>query len=435
MRAAVLLGLALALSFAPSSASSAAPYWSNVDPPVSNDPNNPANNFGFNSVVVAPTTPPAVYVGTNRQGIWKSVDSGQTWAKANTGTGADLIDAGSQWSMAIDAGNPQVIYTTAARGVQGVLKSSDGGVSWRQVFAYDNPVAAAVGTNDIYSIAADPFVSGHLLASFHYYWNGTGDSGLIESLDGGLTWTTHNPAGPWSAGNGVYFGNDSATWIVGSQSAGVWITTDAGRSWRQITPNSITHGATQALYRDPATGALVLADGTAIISSSDNGMTWQDVSQGLPYAYFLTVISDGTTLFTAPSFPIQGDNGSAHGPWYARPLAGGAGWVPYSSQMPCDVPTSFCNGPVMGAYDASNHALYSVNWNGGAWKLQTAAPSPTSSPTPIAATPTATLAATSTPTPSSPTATATPSPTCQVEALVNGAPTAFTRPASFCTNQ
>jgi photosystem II stability/assembly factor-like uncharacterized protein len=430
---------ALLSSLAVAGAATAA--WVNVDPAgVSNDPNSPSNNFGFNSVVVAPDG--SVYVGTNRQGIYRSVDGGHTWSKVNTGAGGDLVDSGAQWTMAIDPFNPQVIYTTAARGEQGVLKTTDGGASWQNVFRYDNPVALQIGTNDVYSIAADPFTPDHVLASFHYYWNGSNHSGIIESTDGGATWIRHDPAGAWGAGNGVWFGNDSTTWILGSQSAGVWITSNSGTTWRQVSSTSITHGATHALHRDPSTGALFLADNTMVLQSSDNGATWQDITAGLPYAYFETILSDGTTLFTAPSFPLLGDNGSAHGPWYARPLAGTSNWAPYSTQTPCD-PAGYCNGPVQGAYDPLNHILYSANWNGGLWKLQTGAPAPVTIPTPTATsvppippTWTPTVAPTSTPTPA-PTSTPTSTPTsaCQVEALVDGAPRLFTRPAAFCTDQ
>lgn len=421
----------------------AGPAWVNIDPAgVSNNPGLPANNFGFNSVVVDPTTS-TVYVGTNGQGIWRSTNGGSNWAKVNTGPGGALVDSGVQWTMALDPFNSQTIYTTAARGDQGVLKSTDGGVSWQQVFPWNGPVALQIGTNDVYSIDVDPHLPGHLLAAFHYYWNGGNASGVVESLDGGATWIKHAPpSSTWGAGNGVWFGNTSATWIVGSQSAGLWITSNSGSSWRQITVNSITHGATEALYRDPGTGALIIADGTTVLKSLDNGVTWQDIGAGLPYSYYETVVSDGVNLFTAASFPVLGDNGAAHNSWFTRPIGSGT-WTAYSSQMPCDPPTGYCNGPVQGAYDPLTHTIYTANWNGGAWKLQTgaAAPAatPTSTPAAPTATPTATVpppAATSTPTavptiPPTPTSTA----TCAVVVILDGEATTVIRPSTFCTDQ
>lgn len=393
------------------------PPWVLIDPPgVSVNPNSPTNNYGFNSIVVDPTVPSTVYLGTNNQGIYKSLDSGHTWVKQNTGAGKGFLDGGRMWTMAIDPFNPQTIYTTAGTGEGGVLKSTDGGVSWVDKLAGTNPTAVAIATNDVYTISTDPFSPNHLLVSFHYYWHGGGDSGVLESLDAGNTWIIHNPAGGWGAGNGVWFGNDSNTWIVGSQSAGFWVTHNAGATWTQFTSLAMTHGATEALYRDPASHTLVVADQTQILRSIDNGTTWTDITSGLPFAYYETILSDGTNMWTAPSFPTLA--GQSALPWYTRPLNGAGTWHAYSTQTACD-PNGNCNGPVMGAYDQIGHIVYSANWTGGVWQLQVggSAPTPTATPVPPTptpvpptATPTATVAPTSTPAPPSPTPTSTPTP-------------------------
>ena len=96
--------------------------------------------------------------------------------------------------MAIDPVNPQILYTTAGYGAGGILKSTDGGVSWVDVFS-QSAQAKTIGTNDVYSIAIDPSNHSHLLAAFHYYWYSNQASGVIESTDGGTTWTIHPPAG------------------------------------------------------------------------------------------------------------------------------------------------------------------------------------------------------------------------------------------------
>lgn len=442
----IIPAVAVAIVLALASVSSAAGLWVNVDPPGAN--NTPTgNNYGFNSVIAINGV---VYVGTNQQGIWKTTNQGATWTKANTGVNGIWVDGGAQWSMAADPFNPLVIYATAARGVQGVLKSTDGGTSWTQILAGNSPTAQQIATNDVYTISVDPSTPNHLLASFHYYWNNSNASGVIESVNGGQTWIVHAPgAANWSAGNGVWFGNDSATWIVGSQNAGFWITHNSGASWSQFSGSQMSHGATQSLYRDTNTGTLILAAGVAnILRSTDNGNTWQQVNTGLPFGYYDAVVSDGANLWTVPSGPTLGDNGSAHVAWATMPLMG-TSWTPYSAQQPCDPNGGYCNGPVMGAYDASSGDVWSVNWNGGVWKLHTSTgPTSTSTPTRTAV-PTFTSTATMTATPTS---TAIPTPTvlptdvptstptstaavCQVEALVNGVPTAFTRPSSFCSDQ
>jgi hypothetical protein len=346
--------------------SQAGANWVDITPSgVSMNPNSPTNNYGANTVVVDPQTPSTVYVGTCYQGLWKSTDTGQTWSKVNTGTNGFMLDSGRLWTLAIDPVNSQILYTTAGYGNGGILKSTDGGKDWTDVFS-QSPQASQLGTNDIYSIAIDPSNHTHLLAAFHYYWYGNQDSGVIESLDGGTTWAIHAPGGAWGAGNSVWVLN-SSTWLVGSQNAGIWRTTNSGQSWSQVYSQNISHGGINAFYRNPGTGSLYLALWTQIVRSTDGGATWQDITSGLPYAAYESIVGDGTTLYTAPSFPDLGTNTQANGPWYAFTESGGTSWQPYSSQTPCS--NGICNGPVMAASDPVHHRIYTANWNAGLWLL------------------------------------------------------------------
>jgi hypothetical protein len=336
--------------------------WTSIAPgQVSTDFNSPpAGNYGFNTIVVDPTNPSVLFMGTNYQGLWKSTDQGATWVKINTGAGGDLLDQGRLWTLAIDPFNHNTLWTTSGYGAGGPLRSIDGGVSWSLL-----SVGAPIQNNDVYSIALDPYTPGHLLLAYHYAWTTDGtNSGVSESTDGGATWINHQPpAGSnWGAGNTVAFLNNSHTWLLGSQTGGIWRTVSSGASWTQVLGDPITHGGVNSLVS--AGGALYLAHSTSVSKSSDNGVTWTDITSGLPDHTYETVVSDGTNLYTAPSFPIQNN---VDGPWYYRPIAGGT-WQPYGSQHTCY--NGNCNGPVMGAYDPVNHIAYAVNWLGGVWKHQ-----------------------------------------------------------------
>jgi hypothetical protein len=340
--------------------------WQNINPgSVSLNPNSPANNYGTDTVVVDPQTPSTVYLGTCYQGLWKSTDSGSTWFKVNTGTNGSLLDSGRIWALAIDPVNPQILYTTAGYGNGGILKSTDGGKDWTDVFS-GTPQAQQLGTNDIYSIAIDPTNDQHLVAAFHYYWYGNQDSGVVESTNGGSTWTIHAPGGSWGAGNAVWFVNNSSTWLVGSQSAGIWRTTNSGGTWTQVYSQNISHGGINAFYRNPATGTLYLALWTQVVKSTDSGASWQDITSGLPYAAYESIIGDGSQVFTAPSFPDLGTNSQTTG-WYVLSEQGGASWQQEGTQAPCTGGT--CNGPAMMAYDAIHHIVYGANWDAGTWQL------------------------------------------------------------------
>ncbi len=403
--------------------SAASGQWQNIDiPGVSNDFNNPSNNYGYNTVVVDQANPSVVFVGTNYQGIYKSANSGSTWVKIDTGTGSNMVDGGRIWSLVIDPFNHNTLYAASGYGFGGPLKSTDGGVSWTNTFPSSNPVEQQIGTNDIYNVSVDPYTPNHLLAAFHYYWlPGASDTGVIESTDGGVTWIRHNPAGGWGNGNSVWFLNNSTTWLLGSQNAGFWRTTNSGSTWNQVSSNNIGHGGVNSLYRETS-GVFYTAFWNGVLKSTDNGATWTNISSGLPYAWFETVIGDGANLYTAPSFPTGGDYGSAHGPWYTVPISGG-NWTAYNAQQTCDTSNSVCNGPVMMARDSTNNILYSVNWLGGLWKL-----SSSGSATATIVTPTRTPTVTQTPVPTqTPTVvsskTPTPASTATPAAAITDTPT------------
>ena len=91
--------------------------WQQIAPPqVSADFNNPSSNYGFNSIVIDPTNSSVLFMGTNYQGLWKSTDKGVTWAKISTGTGANLLDQGRLWTLAIDPFNHTTLWTTSGYG-------------------------------------------------------------------------------------------------------------------------------------------------------------------------------------------------------------------------------------------------------------------------------------------------------------------------------
>jgi photosystem II stability/assembly factor-like uncharacterized protein len=333
--------------------------WAGIAPPqVSTDFNNPANNFGFGSIVADPTVPGVVFVGTCYQGLWKSTDQGGTWTKINTGVGGGLLDQGRLWTLAIDPFNHNTLWTTSGYGPGGPLKSTDGGVSWTLL-----PVGSPTQYNDVYSIRLDPYLPDHVLMAWHSPWSTDANSGVTESTDGGQTWINHPaPAGSnWGAGNAVWFLSNSHTWLLGSQNGGISRTADSGTTWTPVRSENITHGGNNSLVT--VSGTLYLADSTNIETSTDDGMTWTDITSGLPYAYYETVVTDGTNIYTAPAFPMAS---YLNGPWYYRPLSGGHPWQPYNTQPTCD--TGNCNGPVMSGYDPTNHTGYAVNFLGGVWK-------------------------------------------------------------------
>jgi photosystem II stability/assembly factor-like uncharacterized protein len=331
--------------------------WQNISPPgVSTNFENPANNYGFQTIVLDPQSG-AIYVGTCNQGLWKSGDQGKSWIKVNTGVRGSSLDSGRLWSVALDPVNPQIIYTTAGYGEGGILKSTNGGREWTDMIPEGSELVVAVHSRDIYSIAIDPLNHNHILAAFHSVQGAgqfLGNAPVIESLDGVSTWTIHALPNLGYT-HYIFFMDNSETWLLGTQGKDFWRTTDTGKTWKQVSNSNITDGGT-SLYRTK-TNTWYTASEDGVLRSLD-GVTWKKMNSPQPV---YSVIGDGTKLFTQQAF--AGSNPSGPATFFVSDEETGTNGTPMNSQK-------FNDGPMSMVYDSANRYLYTSNWNAGVWKFQ-----------------------------------------------------------------
>lgn len=152
--------------------------WTSLGPTdFLNRPTSTANIGRINVVIQDPNNNNIFYAGAPAGGIWKSVDSGLTWAP--------LIDHLPQIGVsgiAIDHNNSDVIYIAtgdddASDSITiGVWKSIDGGTTWSETGL--NPTNTPQKMNDIY---IHPTNSNIL-------WVAT-SSGVFKTTDAGQNWT------------------------------------------------------------------------------------------------------------------------------------------------------------------------------------------------------------------------------------------------------
>lgn len=82
------------------------------------------------SIAIAPTVPEILYVGTDQEGIFRSLDGGGSWIPASRGL-PEALAVGRPApipSLAVDPTNPLTAY--AATELHGIYKTTDGGASW-----------------------------------------------------------------------------------------------------------------------------------------------------------------------------------------------------------------------------------------------------------------------------------------------------------------
>ena len=167
---------------------------------------------GVFALALDPSNTAKLYAGT-LGGIFRSTNHGNAWNARNTGLHRTLAN-----SVAVNPGNPDVVYIAAEGG--GILKTTDGGVTWSPHNADIAPGGALVR-----AVAVDPqhhstvFIGGLL------------DHPIAKSTDGGLNWQFEPSAAVLNPVDIAVSPVDSdLVWASGSGD-GVWRTTNGGGHW------------------------------------------------------------------------------------------------------------------------------------------------------------------------------------------------------------
>jgi hypothetical protein len=328
--------------------------WKDITPPGLDLKSKSNHSYGANDVQIDPENPCVLYASFDMRGLYKSTTSGSSWTKIGT------LD--SPLHLRIDPRLPEHLY--AVQGVRGATQgfwiSKDGGETWTLPRAFAD-LAKTRATLDAYYLDVDPADFDHVIVTSHGYWvdQSNGDSGILESKDGGTTWRVVFEPG-WSHGNCAWF-MDSNTWLLGTQDHGYFRTTDGGRTWSNVYSIGMTHGGVE-LYRSP-TGAYYAGALQFPIRSADFGATWSQVKEGLPYASYGGIVGDGDLLYTSSSCACDGE--PFDNPYFTAPEKEGTPWTAYRAGA-----QKFKNGPYDMALDKTRGILYSANWDEGVWALR-----------------------------------------------------------------
>jgi hypothetical protein len=336
--------------------------WTRITPPgvtMTND-----NHVFCQGVTLDPANPATIYLcvcayDVSKGGLYKTTDGGATWSKIGP------LD--EPIHLAIDPHNSKHLYCVdGVRGAtQGFWVSHDGGLTWTDPPGFDTITQKPVGTRDLYSVAVDPADFQHVLVSFHSPWSDSRNCGVLESKDGGATWVAHNPPDGSEGGYGmaIFFlynpathQGDRNTWLFTAQQGGFFRTTDAGATWSLVYPKQMTHGGDQ-LYRTQD-GTLYAGAYQYPVRSVDNGITWQALTKGLVYSWYMGVCGDGTNLYIACSNDKE--------PFFTSPERDGLTWTAYNGGR-----QTFSSEPFEMRYDPRHHILYAASWGEGLLALKT----------------------------------------------------------------
>ena len=291
-----------------------------------------------------------IYLGGAQGGVWRSMDAGQTWTPLTNDAPTQATGA-----IAIDPTNSNIIYVGTGEGNfsgdtffgMGILKSTDGGSTWKQ-FAADT--FAGSGIN---KIVIDPRNTNVLYASATVAFAGVSSdvgsqvtaNGIFKSTDGGQTFASSlRLTGQISVGAFGYDiemdPNNSNTLYATLEAEGIFKTTNGGQNWTKLgggLPTRDFGRSDIALYR--ANPSIIYAsfestrtaDILDFYKSTNGGDSWSLI--GKPRGDFTCQCSYDQIIEVDPTNPDQVYFGGVS---FYRSTDGGQNWSDIGSSLHSD---------------------------------------------------------------------------------------------------
>jgi photosystem II stability/assembly factor-like uncharacterized protein len=253
------------------------------------------NTSSIGSLAVCQSNPDVVYIGGGEtqlrgniiqgDGVYKTTDGGVKWDHL-----ADLRESQAIARLRVHPTNCDVVYAAVLGQIynphpqRGIYKSSDGGKTWRRTLFKDDKTGGV-------DLSIDPKNPNVIFASLweanRTPWSmssGGPGSGLFKSTDGGDNWSeiTKNPGLPTGLWGKVGVsvsgadGNRVYAIIENEAAGGLYLSDDAGASWKMVNDNRNMRQRAfyyTRVYADPVEKDTVYVLNVQYFKSTDAGKT------------------------------------------------------------------------------------------------------------------------------------------------------------------
>ncbi len=245
---------------------------------------------------VVESNPDLMYAGGAAGGVWKSTNGGLTWTPV-----FDDQPVASIGAIAVNQANPEIVWVGTGESNprnsvsvgNGVYRSLDGGRTWSHL-----GLEKTEHISHIVLHPTDPNVA--WVAALGQVWGENPERGVYKTVDGGKTWRRVLYADPRTGAADLLIDPShpdklfAALWEYrrwpwgfksGGPGSGFYVSHDGGETWKRYTEEdglpkgdlgrigiAISRSNPNIVY------ALVEAEKSALLRSSDGGQTWKAVN-------------------------------------------------------------------------------------------------------------------------------------------------------------
>jgi photosystem II stability/assembly factor-like uncharacterized protein len=201
-----------------------------------------------------PTNVDTLYASTNGNGIFKSIDDGETWT-------ATTLKTGKYPALAIDARNTKVSYVISANTI---IKSVDDMATWFTTYVETRP------GQQLLDVIVDPKQPNIVYAA--------STSSILVSKNYGNDWDLSD----WktSALIHLYLSEKNDQILYAITAKGVSKSADGAKTWVDLSPNLSKFSGATTIYGstfDPKTETLLISTKYGLLRSTDGGAAWQEI--------------------------------------------------------------------------------------------------------------------------------------------------------------